>query len=375
MSSNDERAQSGDTIEITTHLRNDLGTRMQVATSDGLSIVAMDNRMRVTVAHGDYKIVKRCGRPATADAPAKKRGRPSNAEIAARAAANLPCPVCSGIEGCDHTFLERQHAADKAKCEPFVVTDADVAGLEAAIEIDVPVTRKAALTVDESKVTVQSSDVSVEAAAALGVEMIAAPGDLIELRHLVIGYPAGAWLEVIRRVGTDCVEATGPHSTDRVTVLNDAEYRIVRRKLDMAKTMQMATEFARLPADVRSEHAKRIMAEAGMSDHHLDSLKYIKPLTISQERLDAMTTHTEPRGFVQAERKHSHYFKPCPFDEIDVYRVLERFNVTDQAIGHALKKLLVAGGRGHKDIGKDVQEAIDTLERWQDMRDEERSAA
>ncbi len=73
-----------------------------------------------------------------------------------------------------------------------------------------------------------------------------------------------------------------------------------------------------------------------------------------------------------ADRKHSHYFKACPFDHVDVYRVLALFNVTDPCIQHAVKKLLVAGGRGAgKDIGRDVQEAIDTMTRWQEMRAEE----
>lgn len=74
----------------------------------------------------------------------------------------------------------------------------------------------------------------------------------------------------------------------------------------------------------------------------------------------------------QQQRKHSHYFKSTKgLDMIDVYRVLELFGVTDQALGHAIKKLLVAGGRGHKDIDRDIQEAIDTLHRWQEMRAEE----
>lgn len=74
----------------------------------------------------------------------------------------------------------------------------------------------------------------------------------------------------------------------------------------------------------------------------------------------------------KAPREHSHYFKDCPFDEIDVYRTLELFGVTDQTIGHAIKKLLVAGGRGAgKDIRKDVKEAADTLIRWQQMRNED----
>lgn len=73
-------------------------------------------------------------------------------------------------------------------------------------------------------------------------------------------------------------------------------------------------------------------------------------------------------------RKHSHYFKPVPagVTHIDVYRVLEMFGVTDPCLQHAVKKLLVAGGRGAgKDITQDVQEAIDTLQRWGDMRNED----
>lgn len=70
--------------------------------------------------------------------------------------------------------------------------------------------------------------------------------------------------------------------------------------------------------------------------------------------------------------KHSHYFKPVAgLEHIDVYRTLLLFGVTDPCLQHAIKKLLVAGGRGAKDISQDVQEAIDTLERWKTMRQEE----
>lgn len=73
-------------------------------------------------------------------------------------------------------------------------------------------------------------------------------------------------------------------------------------------------------------------------------------------------------------RKHNHYFKSVEgLKDIDVYRVLQLFGVTDPCLQHAVKKLLVAGGRGAgKDINRDVQEAIDTLARWQEMRAEEK---
>lgn len=69
---------------------------------------------------------------------------------------------------------------------------------------------------------------------------------------------------------------------------------------------------------------------------------------------------------------HSHYFKNVAhLQSVDVYRVLELFDVTDPAIQHAVKKLLCAGGRGAKDKAKDVQEAIDSLNRWMLMRAED----
>ncbi|RLA59360.1 MAG: hypothetical protein DRQ89_14160 [Epsilonproteobacteria bacterium] len=70
--------------------------------------------------------------------------------------------------------------------------------------------------------------------------------------------------------------------------------------------------------------------------------------------------------------KHNHYFKDVTrFDYVDVYRVLELFNVTNPCLQHAVKKLLVAGGRGAgKNINQDIQEAIDTLVRWKEMQTE-----
>lgn len=70
--------------------------------------------------------------------------------------------------------------------------------------------------------------------------------------------------------------------------------------------------------------------------------------------------------------KHSHYFKDVSnLLEIDVYRVLKLFDVTDPCIQHAVKKLLCAGGRGVKDVDKDVHEAIDSLLRYEEMRKED----
>lgn len=72
-------------------------------------------------------------------------------------------------------------------------------------------------------------------------------------------------------------------------------------------------------------------------------------------------------------RKHNHYFKNVQhLNDLDVYRVLKLFNVTDPCIAHAVKKLLVAGGRGAgKDIRQDLREAIDSIDRALEMIEED----
>lgn len=73
------------------------------------------------------------------------------------------------------------------------------------------------------------------------------------------------------------------------------------------------------------------------------------------------------------DRKHSHYFRNVSHLQVmDLYRFLEVFNVTDPCFQHAIKKLVVPGMRGGgKSTEKDLQEAIDTLMRRQEMNREE----
>ena len=48
---------------------------------------------------------------------------------------------------------------------------------------------------------------------------------------------------------------------------------------------------------------------------------------------------------------------------VDVYDILVAYNVTNPAIAHAIKKLLMPGERGHKDASTDVREARDSIDR------------
>jgi hypothetical protein len=90
----------------------------------------------------------------------------------------------------------------------------------------------------------------------------------------------------------------------------------------------------------------------------------------SQERITDMKIGTKCdrnkaleslNGAVSSTNKYSRVLRGGA--TLDVYDVLDAFKVDNPAVQHALKKMLCAGSRGHKDYMQDIQEAIDSLER------------
>lgn len=71
------------------------------------------------------------------------------------------------------------------------------------------------------------------------------------------------------------------------------------------------------------------------------------------------------------ERKHNHYFRPCPYKNIDPYRLISIYGIANPCAQHIFKKVLVTGKRGHKDIRRDINDIIDTAQRWLEMLDED----
>lgn len=96
----------------------------------------------------------------------------------------------------------------------------------------------------------------------------------------------------------------------------------------------------------------------------------------SHHDCDLISLHSIVDSVVEEfEKKHSHYHKDVShLESIDVYRVLDLFEVTDPCIQHAIKKLICAGKRGVKDIEKDYREAIDSVNRALQMIEEDSNA-
>lgn len=67
------------------------------------------------------------------------------------------------------------------------------------------------------------------------------------------------------------------------------------------------------------------------------------------------------RGDMEARSKYHREIKPGVW--VDVYSVLVAYGVTNPADAHAIKKMLMPGGRGAKDSIQDREEAIASLKR------------
>jgi len=75
------------------------------------------------------------------------------------------------------------------------------------------------------------------------------------------------------------------------------------------------------------------------------------------------------------DREFNHYFRDVRhLDGIDVYRVCELFGVTHPALQHAVKKLLVTGGRsGGKSFERDLRDVIASCQRALEMNQEDQA--
>lgn len=72
-----------------------------------------------------------------------------------------------------------------------------------------------------------------------------------------------------------------------------------------------------------------------------------------------------------SSKKHSHYKRDVShLNTIDPYRIADLYDLHPCA-EHIMKKSLCAGGRGHKDLLRDIQDIIDTAERWKEMLEED----
>ena len=86
-----------------------------------------------------------------------------------------------------------------------------------------------------------------------------------------------------------------------------------------------------------------------------------EPIGRSQER-ECPTTTSNVKKNCDVSRTNK-YHRQVASRVIDVYDVLQAFQVANPATAHAIKKLLCPGTRGHKDRRTDLVEAYKSIER------------
>lgn len=101
--------------------------------------------------------------------------------------------------------------------------------------------------------------------------------------------------------------------------------------------------------------------EPKMADTNMGTLTYKVSLDLSEMDAEVSEAYYKKRAAYLA--KKNKYVRICKGLPVDVYDVLQAFTVTNPATQHAIKKLLCAGLRGHKDKMQDLTEALKSIER------------
>lgn len=175
----------------------------------------------------------------------------------------------------------------------------------------------------------------------------------------------------------DVVEAYLAFGFDATLLNEDGEFLIPKPDKRLAAQSTGAITMPREPIN-NSHVVERVMHKSPLPsfDEQCASLKQsIESMNEQSGELDCAIE--DPRANsadaiaeLPNSQKYPKYFKDVRnIDEIDVYLLLEIFEVNSHALGHAIKKLLLPGSRtGGKSVEEDVKEARDTLNRWLEIR-------
>lgn len=152
------------------------------------------------------------------------------------------------------------------------------------------------------------------------------------------------------RIGAE-VKATGAPAPE------EGEVIIAQRTESFGNSIDL--EFCKANPDHPDCKCKE---ESKVADTNMGTLTYKVSLDLSEMDADVIRGAYETY-MINIDDQPSKYNRPCKNVTIDVYDVLQAFSVTNPAAQHAIKKLLCAGLRGHKDKMQDLTEALKSIER------------
>ena len=95
---------------------------------------------------------------------------------------------------------------------------------------------------------------------------------------------------------------------------------------------------------------------------------YTKEVLKSFAKANGVDENYKPKARNKYDRFIRNRHNDIPIT-VDVYDVLEAFDVRNSALQHLIKKALCVGIRGHKDKSEDLQDIIDSAIRAKELED------
>lgn len=123
---------------------------------------------------------------------------------------------------------------------------------------------------------------------------------------------------------------------------------------------------------IDGEYSNYSLQDSGLNHLNESSIQQLRDM-VALKRNDDKTEAFETKEMCGggSKPKHSHYKKDVShLNVIDPYRIADLYDLHPCA-DHIMKKSLCAGKRGHKDLLRDIQDIIDTAERWKEMIEED----
>jgi hypothetical protein len=161
-----------------------------------------------------------------------------------------------------------------------------------------------------------------------------------------------------------CVDVKSTHGKSIPTGVTAQEYN------ERNKAFQPKEDAFELSASTSSILETKELAEQFTKEHIFD-FEYCQTGNTPQEK----DTGAHYRFQLQVPVTQSDLERGYAVANIDPYKIADCYGITNHAIFSALKKLLVAGGRGFKDAAQDVADSIGALQRWQEMQEEQAALA
>lgn len=181
------------------------------------------------------------------------------------------------------------------------------------------------------------------------------PKTAIELQAEEVGIPEPVQLVDEAKPDSDgWIEWKGGECPVKAGTLIDVRYRSGRERWNVpAMHMHDTSAGIMLGLNLWNNDGK---------DYNIIAYRLHRPQEWPEDRMDVIGQNGNDGLHYDAVPTNK-YQRTIKGVTVDVYDVLAAFGVTCQARGHAIKKLLMAGQRGHKDEARDLREAVQAIER------------